>query len=94
MNLSELSESPELNDLRNEYALKGVEFEPALESAYERLSDVTNLVTPSKAAVISFIINYLTDYLIKQIKPKRKGWQIVKAILTVGISLWVEKRKK
>ena len=100
MTIIQLSESPELQSIKQQYEDANIEFEPVLKEAYQAYAEEYAPHTKArliqddvKGAAVNFVLTFLSEYLLKQLKPKKKGWIIVKAILTLGISLLAENRK-
>jgi len=47
---------------------------------------------PDQSEIIMYVVNFLLKLLNENVKPKRKGWQIVLNIITFGIPLLFKKK--
>ena len=93
MTIIQLSESPELQSIKQQYEDANIEFEPVLKEANSTFKRIHGFRNAADNEVITFVLTFLSEYLLKQLKPKKTFGRIVKAILTLGVSLWMEKRK-
>lgn len=93
MTIIQLSESPELQSIKQQYEDANIEFEPALIEAHKSFERIHGFRSPSKQEAIKFVLTFLSEYLLKQLKPKKTFWKVVVGALKVAVSIFKAKQK-
>jgi len=93
MELKELIQQPEIQALRPQLEAKGIDFKLSVAEAQKQAENRQYIAAnPDQSEIIMYVVNFLLKLLNENIKPKRKGCQIVLNIITFGIPLLFKKK--